>query len=105
MFDGLAWNAIFQQWPWFAAAAGVFLVAVGLLLATKPRSKGQAEITDAAADKIEWAPTGRLTFLTVTQTEDLCCKWKRRGVPSLRLALSTVKFVGEAQQYPTQGWF
>jgi hypothetical protein len=38
------------------------VVAVGLLLATKPRSKGQAEITDAAADKIEWAPTGRIDF-------------------------------------------
>jgi hypothetical protein len=61
MFDGLTWNAIFQQWPWFAAAAGVFVVAAGLLLAIKPKSKGQ-EITDAAADKMEWAPTGRIDF-------------------------------------------
>jgi hypothetical protein len=40
MFESPTWDAILQQWPWFAAAAAVFVGAVGLLIAIKPRTKG-----------------------------------------------------------------
>ena len=60
MFDDLTWDAILQAWPWFGAAAVVFIVAVGLFIALKPRSKRQAETAAEDADKIGWMLTGRI---------------------------------------------
>ena len=58
----MTWEAIFEQWPWFAAAAGV-LVIVGLLILLKPKSKRQRNITSSAADSKEWVLTGRIDFI------------------------------------------
>ena len=59
MFDDLTWDAILQAWPWFAAAAIVFVVAVGLFIALKPKPKRQPE-TGSAADEMEWTLTRRI---------------------------------------------
>jgi hypothetical protein len=61
MFDDLTWHAILQAWPWFGAAAVVFVVAVGLFIVLKPRSKRQAEKAAGGAD-IGWKSTGRIDF-------------------------------------------
>ena len=37
MFDGLTWGAILEQWP-FGAAAAVLVIAVGMLIAVRPKS-------------------------------------------------------------------
>jgi hypothetical protein len=52
MFGSPTWDAIPQQWPWFAAAGAVLVVAIGLLIAIKPTSSRRAEITDAAVDNM-----------------------------------------------------
>ena len=62
MFDDLTWDTILQAWPWFGAAAAVFVVAVGLFIVLKPRSKRQAEKAAEGADKMEWKSTGRIDF-------------------------------------------
>src|SRR5262245_56116854 len=62
MFDDLTWDAILQAWPWFGAAAVVFIVAVGLFIALKPKPKRQAEKAAESADKKNWALTGRIDF-------------------------------------------
>jgi hypothetical protein len=62
MFDDLTWDVILQAWPWFGAAAVVFVVAVGLFIVLKPRSKRQAEKAAEGADKIGWKSTGRIDF-------------------------------------------
>jgi hypothetical protein len=59
----ITWEAIFEQWPWFAAAAGVFIVVIGLLILLKPKSKHQPNATGSAADSMEWALTGRIDFV------------------------------------------
>jgi hypothetical protein len=59
MFDDLTWEAILQAWPWFGAAAAVFVVAVGLFIAlAKP--KRQIEAAADADDRMGWTLTGRI---------------------------------------------
>ena len=53
------WDSILQAWPWFGAAAVVFVVAVGLFIVLKPRPKRRAEKAEGA-DKIGWMLTGRI---------------------------------------------
>ena len=60
MFDELTWDAILQAWPWFGAAAVVFVVAVRLFIALKPKPKRQPETAADAADKMGWTLTGRI---------------------------------------------
>ena len=60
MFDDLTWDAILQAWPWFGAAAIVFVVAVGLFIALKPKPKRQLEAAADAADNMEWTLTRRI---------------------------------------------
>ena len=55
MFDDLTWDAMLQAWPWFGAAAVVFMVAVGSFIALKPKPKRQPE-----TDKMGWTLTGRI---------------------------------------------
>jgi hypothetical protein len=62
MFESPTWDAILQEWPWFAAAAVVFVVAVGLLIAVKPGTVRKSEIIEAAVDNMGWTPTGRIDF-------------------------------------------
>ena len=58
MFDDLKWDTILQAWPWFGAAAVVFVVAVGLFIALKPKPKRQT--AGDAAEKMGWTLTGRI---------------------------------------------
>jgi hypothetical protein len=62
MIDDLTWDAILQTWPWFGAAAGIFVVAVGMLIAVKPRSNAPSKTTDTVADRKDWRLTGRIDF-------------------------------------------
>jgi len=57
------WEAIFEQWPWFAAAAGVLIVVIGLLILLRPKSKRKANTTGSNADSKEWVLTGRIDFV------------------------------------------
>jgi hypothetical protein len=58
MFDDLTWDAILQAWPWFGAAAVVFIVAVGSFIALKPKTKRQT--AGDAAERMGWTLTGRI---------------------------------------------
>ena len=58
MFDNLTWDAILQPWPWFAAAATVFVVAVGLFIAFKLNR--QPETATDATNMMEWTLTRRI---------------------------------------------
>ena len=53
------WDAIFEQWPWFAAAAGVLVVVIGLLILLRPKSKRQPITAGSAVDSKEWVLTGQ----------------------------------------------
>ena len=59
----MTWDAIFAEWPWFAAAAGVLIVVVGLLVLLKPKSKRGPDTTSSAADNKGWVLTGRIDFV------------------------------------------
>jgi len=61
MFDGLTWGAILEQWP-FGGAAAVLVIAVGMLIAVKPKSKAPSKTTDTVADRKDWRLTGRIDF-------------------------------------------
>ncbi len=61
MPDVPTWNAVLEQWPWFAAAAGVFVVAVALIV-LNPNSKRRHEATAIAPDKTGWILTERIDF-------------------------------------------
>jgi uncharacterized membrane protein HdeD (DUF308 family) len=43
-------DAIFEQWPWFAAAAGLLVIVVGVLVLLKPKSKRQISANTIGAD-------------------------------------------------------
>ena len=60
MVDDLTWDAILQAWPWFGAAAVVFVIAVGSYIALRPKPKRQPETAADAADNIEWTLTRRI---------------------------------------------
>jgi hypothetical protein len=59
----ITWEAIFEQWPWFGAAAAVLAVVVGLLMLLKPKPKRQSNAIDSAADNKEWVLTSRIDFV------------------------------------------
>ena len=59
----MTWDAILAQWPWFAAAAGVLVVVIGLLVLLRPKSKRQPNTTGSAADNKGWVLTGRIDFV------------------------------------------
>ena len=71
MGDGMTWDAILQQWPWFAAAAGLFVVFVVVFALYKPKSKRQPETTYVAADKRGWTLTSRIDFADPRSLEEL----------------------------------
>ena len=62
MIDGLTWDEILQAWPWFGAAVGVFVVAVGMLIAVKPKSNAPSKTTYTVADGKDWRLTGWIDF-------------------------------------------
>jgi hypothetical protein len=59
----MTWEAIFEQWPLFAAAAVVLVIVIGLLFWLKPKSKRQLKATGRTADSNGWALTGRIDFV------------------------------------------
>ena len=63
MGDSVTWNAILEQWPWFAAAAGVLVVVIGLLVLLRPRSKRHLVTSNSVADNQGWILTGRIDFV------------------------------------------
>ena len=108
MFDDLTWDAILQAWPWFGAAAVVFVLAVGLCIVLKPRSKRQAEKAAEGADKIGWTLTGRIDLadpqsvgalvLEVEETrismspsgvEHREISWRRATLPEAKMVLES----------------
>jgi hypothetical protein len=97
-----------QAWPWFAAAAAVFVVAVGLFIAVKPKHKRQPETTADAADKMEWTLTRRIdladpesvgTFVveveetristSPTGVEHREVRWRRATLPEAKMVLES----------------
>jgi hypothetical protein len=108
MFDDLTWDAILQAWPWFAAAATVFVVAVGLSIALKPKPKRQPETAADAADKMEWTLTRRIDLadpqsvgafvleveesrisMSPTGVEHLEIRWRRASLPEAKMVLES----------------
>jgi hypothetical protein len=61
MFDDLTWSAILEQWPWFGGAAAVLVIAVGMLIAVKPKSNAP-KTTYTVADGKDWRLTGWIDF-------------------------------------------
>jgi hypothetical protein len=63
MGDGLTWNAMLQEWPWFAGAVAVLVIVIALLILLKPKSKRQSNTFGDAADNKERTLTGRIDFI------------------------------------------
>ena len=108
MFDELTWDAMLQAWPWFGAAAVVFIVAVGSFIALKPKPKRQPETAADAADKMGWTLTGRIDLadpqsvgalvLEVEETrisvspsgvEHREIRWRRATLPEAKMVLES----------------
>ena len=64
-------EAIFEQWPLFAAAAVVLVIVIGLLVRLKPKSKRQLKATGRTADNKGWVLTGRIDFVDPHSNGDL----------------------------------
>jgi hypothetical protein len=62
MLDGLTWAALLEQWPWFVAAAAVFLVAVGLLVVLAPKFRQEPKKASTQPVEGHWTLTGRIDF-------------------------------------------
>ena len=62
MFDDLTWGTILEQWPWFGGAAAVLVIAVGMLIAVKPKSNAPSKTTYTVADGKDWRLTGWVDF-------------------------------------------
>jgi hypothetical protein len=108
MFDDLTWDTILPAWPWFGAAAVVFVVAVGLFIALKPKPKRQPETAADAAAKMGWTLTGRIDLadpqsvgalvLEVEETrismspsgvEHREIRWRRATLPEAKMILES----------------
>jgi hypothetical protein len=108
MFDNLTWDAILQAWPWFAAAAAVFVVAVGLFIALRPKPKRQPETAADDADQTEWTLTRRIDLadpqsvgafvleveesrisLRPTGVEHREIRWRRATLPEAKMVLES----------------
>ena len=105
MFDDVTWDAILQAWPWFAAAATVFVVAVGLFIALKPKPKRQLETAADAADNMEWTLTRRIDLADPQSVGALVLEVEEaRDFHRAQVASNTAKFVGEGQRYLKPRW-
>jgi hypothetical protein len=108
MLNDLTWDALLHAWPWFVAAAGVCVVAVGLFIALKPESKRQLETTTDAADKTEWTLTRRIDLadpelggsfvleveesrisISPTGVEHREIRWRRATLPEAKMVLES----------------
>jgi hypothetical protein len=59
----ITWEAIWEQWPWFGAAAAVLVVVIGLLMLLKPKPKRQSDAIGYAANSKAWVLTSRIDFV------------------------------------------
>ena len=91
----ITWEAISEQWPWFAAAAGVLVVVIGLLILLKPKSKRQPKTTGNASDSKEWVLTGRIDFVDPRSAGELVLQVEETRIVNRPSGLSIEKFVGE----------
>src|ERR1700735_774832 len=106
MFDDLTWDAILQAWPWFGAAAVVFVMAFGSYIALRPKPNGQPETAAEAADNIEWTLTRRIDLAdpqlagafvleveesristSPTGVEHREIRWRRATLPEAKMVL------------------
>jgi hypothetical protein len=106
MFDDLTSNALLQAWPWFAAAATVFVVAAGLFIALKPKPKRQPKT--AVDDKMGWTLTRRIDLAdpqlvgafvleveesrisaSLTGVEHREIRWRRATLPEAKMVLQS----------------
>jgi hypothetical protein len=93
----MTWEAIFEQWPWFAAAAAVLVIVVGLLFLLKPKSMRHLNAAGSTVHNKGWVLTGRIDFVDRFQTESLCFKSRRPRLLIVQAAWSIAKSVGEWQ--------
>ena len=93
MFDGLTWGAILEQWP-FGAAAAVLVIAVGMLIAVRPKSNAP-KTTYTVADGKDWRLTGWNRVCRSSASHGACARSGGIQTPLAQLAPSTTKFVGE----------
>src|SRR5437763_1759753 len=108
MFDELTWDALLQAWPWFAASATIFVVAVGLYIALKPKPKRQPDAAADAADSMKWTLTRRIDLtdpqlagafvlqveesrisLSPTGVEHREIRWRRATLPEAKMVLKS----------------
>jgi hypothetical protein len=108
MFDDLTWYAMLQAWPWFGAAAVVFVAAVGLFVALKPKPQRQAEKAVEDADKKDWTLTRRIDLadpqsvgafvleveesrisMGPTGVEHRDIRWRRATLPEAKMVLES----------------
>ena len=114
-----------QAWPWFGSAAGVFVVAVGLFVALKPKPKRFLETAADAADKMGWTRTGRIDLadpqsvgalvleveetqisMSPTGVEHREIRWRRATLPEAKMVLEAStesRDVGHFHGY-SSGW-
>jgi hypothetical protein len=107
MFDDRTWDAILRACPWFGAAAVVFVVAVGLFLALKPKPKRQPE-TVSATHNMNWTLTRRIDLAdpqlagafvleveesristSPTGVEHREIRWRRATLPEAKMVLES----------------
>ena len=101
MFDDLTWSAILEQWPWFGGAAAVLVIAVGMLIAVKPKSNAP-KTTYTVADGKDWRLTGWIDFADSQPATGLVLEVEETRLPLAQVAPSTTKFVGEGERFLTQ---
>jgi hypothetical protein len=108
MFDSLTWDAILQEWSWFGSAAAVLVIAVGLLIAVKPKFKRHFEAAATIADNNGWILTGGIDFaaspsvaelvleveeirtsLSPSDVEHREIRWRRATLPEAKMVLES----------------
>lgn len=101
----MTWEAIFDQWPWFGAAAGVLVVVIGLLILLKPKSERQPNTTGNAADNKEWVLTGRIDFVDPRSIGELVLQVEETRIVRVQAVWSIGKFGGEGRHWMKQRRF
>ena len=108
MFDDLTWMQLLQAWPGFGAAVLVFVVAVGLFIALKPKPKRHPETAADGTDKMGWMLTGLIdladpqsvgalvleveeTWISVSPSgvEHREIRWRRTTLPEAKMVLES----------------
>jgi hypothetical protein len=121
MFDDLTWDALLRAWPWFGAAAAVFVFAVGLFVALKSKPERQIEKAAEGADKRDWTLTGRIDFansqslgafvlemeetrisISPSGVEHRAFRWRRATLPEAKMI---IQFYHAQQNLPMSGTF